>query len=185
MALTCPKCKQDTLELTEDHGHIACRCNPAKAQYEYYRFPAYHNNDQSLYAESITEEGESTCYNHPEKAAVDACDSCGMFACSLCLIDNDEGQICLNCFDRGQKEKNSDEKNSHSRKSVYDTIALTLAVLPTFVTAPMAIFMVIRHWKDHPCSEVPRTRIRYILAFIFASIQILLWALVFLEIFST
>lgn len=187
MALTCPKCKQDTLELPDDHGRVMCRCNPAKAQYEYYRFPAYFREDHApLSAERVSGEGESTCYNHPDKVAVDACNSCGMFACSLCLMESEQGQICLNCFDRGQKSKGKEEKNAHTRRVPYDTIALTLAVLPiitvyfTLFTAPIAIFMVIRYWKNHPCSEVPRTRIRYYLAFFIALVQILVWIAFFI-----
>jgi hypothetical protein len=56
---------------------------------------------------------------------------------------------------------------------MYDSIALLLATLPgiiiwpAFFTAPAALYFVIRYWRA-PASLVPRTRIRYYLATLFA-----------------
>ncbi len=180
MALTCPICQQDTLELQAASGRISCDCNPAKARYGYYRFPAYDTAGKDYpKAPRTVGDNETCCYNHPGKAAVASCDECGIFACSLCLIENESEKICLNCF--GRKTETGNSLNNYSQRVLYDTIALALAILPvlliyaTLITAPIVIFMVIYYWKKHPCSLIPRTRIRFILAFILASAQIGLW----------
>jgi hypothetical protein len=68
---------------------------------------------------------------------------------------------------------------------MYDTIALALAVLPvvtlafwflTIITAPMALFVAIRYWNA-PRSLVRRTKIRYVLAMILATLQMAGWGL--------
>ena len=67
-----------------------------------------------------------------------------------------------------------------NQRTLYDGIALSLAVLPllvfyfTLLTAPIAIFIAIRHWNT-PRSIVRRTRIRLVLAIILATIQIIGW----------
>ena len=56
---------------------------------------------------------------------------------------------------------------------MYDTIALALATVPALLfwpviaTAPAALWIVVRRWRA-PGSIVPRTRIRYYLAALFA-----------------
>jgi hypothetical protein len=44
----------------------------------------------------------------------------------------------------------------------------------TLITAPIALYLAIRHWKS-PTSLVRRTKIRFILAMVLASLQILAW----------
>jgi hypothetical protein len=45
----------------------------------------------------------------------------------------------------------------------------------TIVTAPMALYLAIRHWKS-PKSLVRRTKIRFIFAMALAGLQVLAWA---------
>ena len=67
------------------------------------------------------------------------------------------------------------------RRILYDDIALGLALLPllmwpfTLMTAPAAIFMVLKYWRRGPTSLVRRTRIRYVLALLFALPQFAGW----------
>ena len=49
-------------------------------------------------------------------------------------------------------------------------------------TAPFVIYLTVRHWKS-PSSIIPRTKIRFVLAFIIASVQITGWILVFSNLF--
>jgi hypothetical protein len=71
---------------------------------------------------------------------------------------------------------------------MYDTIALALATIPAvliwpvIVGAPAAIFIVFRRWNA-PRSILPRTRIRFYLAALFALAEIagiafVIWTLV-------
>jgi hypothetical protein len=65
-------------------------------------------------------------------------------------------------------------------RTLYDHVALVLATLPvltiwlTLVTAPMAIYMALRHWNS-PSSLLRRSRIRFVLAIILGALQIAGW----------
>jgi hypothetical protein len=71
-----------------------------------------------------------------------------------------------------------------NHRNLYDAIALYVALLPilffpvTLVTAPMAIYLVIRHWSS-PGSLVPRTRIRFVAAALIALVQLTGWGCFF------
>ena len=51
---------------------------------------------------------------------------------------------------------------------------LIFGIYFTFITAPLALYMAIRHWNS-PRSIVHRTRIRYVLAIVFAALQLIGW----------
>jgi hypothetical protein len=63
---------------------------------------------------------------------------------------------------------------------MYDSIALSLAILPviiwpvTLFTAPAAIFYAIRHWKS-PTSILPRTKIRHVFAILIGTLMLFGW----------
>jgi hypothetical protein len=63
---------------------------------------------------------------------------------------------------------------------LYDNMALTLAMLPAFLiwptifTAPITLYITVRYWRA-PSSILPRTRIRFVIAAAFASLQIGAW----------
>ncbi|QYY35095.1 hypothetical protein [Ruficoccus sp. ZRK36] len=185
MSIECPVCRSRQLDLPEREGTVGCDCGRLNGvvTFEYHRFPAYFKKHKPLTAQQVLNDGEATCYNHPHKVAEAACASCGMFACTLCLVDSPEGRICLSCYSRKQKSAGQ----TSNKRTVYDSFALGLALLPmlfvyiTIITAPIVIFMVIRYWNKHPCSEVPRTRIRYILALFFALLQIAAWVFFFIS----
>ena len=45
-------------------------------------------------------EGASACANHARNAAVASCDRCGLFICSLCLMDDGQAHYFPPCLDR-------------------------------------------------------------------------------------
>src|SRR5204863_7371489 len=75
-------------------------------------------------------------------------------------------------------------KNLENRRTLYDSVALVLVVLPmvifwpgilfTIITAPTAIFVAIRYWNAPP-GIVRRTHARHIVAIVLAGLQILGW----------
>jgi len=85
--------------------------------------------------------------------------------------------LCPACMENGKNKR--EIKNIENHRMLYDKIALYLAILPftmifwflTVITAPAAIFVVVRYWKA-PISILSRTRIRFIAAFFLAGIQI-------------
>ena len=70
------------------------------------------------------------------------------------------------------------------RRVLHDEIALSMAVLPllawpfTIATAPTAIIWALRHWNS-PTSILPRTKVRFLVAILIASLQIAAWVTFF------
>lgn len=121
---------------------------------------------------------EAGCFYHPKKKAVAHCSTCGRFVCALCDIDMGEEHICPACLESGKRQHKI--KKIENRRTLYDNIALSLAIIPvifvwlTIITAPIVIFLVIKHWNA-PTSIIPRTKIRFIVAFLLAALQIVGW----------
>lgn len=182
--VTCTKC---TAPLPGDYfnqsGLIPCPGCGQQLQVEV--FPAlFQRFAPGRKGEAIIEEGESSCFYHPQKKAVLPCDSCGRFLCALCDCELDGQHICPACLETGKKKGKIQSLQNH--RVLYDSAALGLAVMPvviavfvyfTFITAPVALFIGIRHWNT-PSSIVRRTKARYIAAIAIASLQIAGWIFV-------
>lgn len=131
---------------------------------------------------SLPEDDVSSCYYHPQKKAAIPCETCGRFLCSLCDIEFNDRHLCPSCIETGRKKRKI--KNLENHRVLYDRIAFFLSVAPillfwvTIITAPASIIIAIRHWKS-PLSIIPRTRVRYILAIFFSSLQIGGWMIFF------
>lgn len=128
-------------------------------------------------------DGSSECFHHPGRAAVAACQRCGRFLCSLCVVDFGGEQICPSCI-AARREKGA-MRELDQRRILYDHIALSLAIVSIFiscfsiVTAPASLYMAIRHWKT-PCSIVSplRTRINFVLSILISSGVLFVWLLI-------
>lgn len=132
--------------------------------------------------EVILVEGESGCFYHPQKKAVRPCDGCGRFLCALCDCELNNQHFCPACLEAGKTKGKI--KSLENQRTLYDGIALSLAIYPliffyfTLITAPMALFIAIRHWKS-PMSIVRPTKIRYVVAIFLALLQITGWGILF------
>ncbi len=128
--------------------------------------------------ETLLTPDEAGCFYHPQKRAAATCESCGRFLCALCDVELNGRHLCPNCLDSGRKKGKL--KNLENERTLYDNLALSLAVLPliiwpfTLITAPAAIFISLRYWNA-PTSLVPRTKMRFIIAIFFAGAEILGW----------
>jgi hypothetical protein len=128
--------------------------------------------------EALIIDGESSCFYHPQKKAVVPCQGCGRFLCALCDCELHGQHFCPACLEVGRQKGKI--KNLENQRTLYDGIALSLSLLPllifyfTIVTAPIALYIAIRYWNA-PRSIVHRTKIRFVLAILFASLQILGW----------
>lgn len=136
--------------------------------------------------EAVMIEGEASCFYHPQKKAVVPCDACGRFLCALCDCEFSGQHICPSCLESGQQKDRL--PHLQTQRTLHDNIALALAVLPllifyfTILTAPIVLFLVIRHWNT-PGSILPRTRARFVIAAIVAVLEIvgcavLIWFIV-------
>jgi len=142
-------------------------------------FPAFFS--QPVAASSgtaVLEAGEASCFYHPLKQAVVPCDRCGRFLCSLCQVEFLGQNWCPRCI-QASSEKGQLAQFDAGRKR-YDNLALMLAtfpallVWPTIVTAPVTLYLAARYWHA-PSSILPRTRIRFYIAILFAILQIAAW----------
>lgn len=136
--------------------------------------------------ETIIEETQSSCFYHPQKKAILPCESCGRFLCALCDCDFNGQHLCPSCLQMGTKKGKI--KNLENHRTLHDSTALALAVFPliifyfTIITAPLAIFISIRHWNT-PTSIIHRSKIRFVLAIAIASLEILGWIAAIFSIF--
>ena len=127
-------------------------------------------------------EKEASCFYHPAKKAAVACSACGRFLCALCDVEFNERHLCPTCLEKGKTKRKI--KNLENHRVCYDTIALAIALVsmlliwPTILSAPVVLFMVVRYWGA-PGSIIPRSKIRFVLAFGIAGLQILGWILFF------
>ena len=128
--------------------------------------------------ENLHLDKEAGCFYHPRKKAVVPCSACGRFVCTLCDVALNGQHLCPSCFEKGKTKRKI--KNLENQRTCYDSIALMVAAVSLFMnflslfTAPVVIYLTIRHWNS-PSSIIPRTKIRFVLAFILASLQIAFW----------
>ena len=136
-------------------------------------------------AERLQMANEASCFYHTGKKAVAPCSACGRFVCALCDVAFNSQHLCPACFEKGKSKRKI--KGLENHRTCYDTIALIVAAVPallfffyffTLFTAPLAIYLTVRHWNS-PSGIIPRTKIRFILAFIIASLQIAAWIIFF------
>jgi len=146
-------------------------------------FPAVHRSlPMGRSGEKLQMSNEAGCFYHPVKKAVAPCSVCGRFVCALCDVALNDRHLCPACFEKGKSKRKIKSLENH--RTCYDSIALMVATVPllfyfiTLFTAPLTIYLTVRHWKT-PSGIIPRTRIRFILAFLIAGFQIAGWILFF------
>ena len=150
-------------------------------------FPAlYREFPTGRSGDTLQMDKEAGCFYHPRKKAVVPCSACGRFVCALCEVALNGDHLCPACFEKGKTKRKI--KSLENQRTCYDTIALLVATVSillywfTIFTAPFAIYLTVRHWNS-PSSIIPRTKIRFVMAFIIASLQIAGWIFVFFNIF--
>ena len=151
-------------------------------------FPALLRPASQGSAAEVLLAGGAGCFFHPQKKAATVCDYCGRFLCHVCDIDINGEHLCSLCIEEGQNKKRI--KNLEMRRTLYDDIALALALIPlllfyiTIITAPIALYLSIRHWKS-PSSILPRTKIRFLFAILIAGLELTGWGLLFFFLITT
>jgi hypothetical protein len=176
----CPGCKAPLGEGMFNQPDLAsCPACGARVQAEI--FPAlFRPPTRGRGGETILVEGESSCFYHPQKKAVVPCQGCGRFLCALCDCELHGEHFCPACLEVGRQKGRI--KRLENQRTLYDAIALSLAILPlivfyfTIVTAPIVLYIAIRYWNA-PLSIVHRTKIRFFAAIILATLQIAGWGL--------
>lgn len=166
-AICCGECS--TPVPAESWNREGVRCRGCGQTLQVAVFPAIERTRSGALPEAIEIETEASCFYHPSSRAAIPCDECGRFLCRLCEIEIDGRHLCPACFESGVS---ANKLNVETSRTMYDSIALALATLPTLLTwpviigAPAALYVAIRRWRA-PGSIVPRTRVRYYLALVF------------------
>jgi hypothetical protein len=121
--------------------------------------------------EKLGAETEASCFYHPQSRAAVPCDQCGRFLCSLCDLEIDGRHLCPACLVPAPGAQRTVLLDP--RRTMYDTVVLLVAIAPILFwpflifSAPATLYLVFRYWKA-PRSLVPRTRVRFVIAALFA-----------------
>jgi hypothetical protein len=101
-------------------------------------FPAqFRDRKAGVKGEAILEDGVSSCFYHEGKKAVVPCDGCGRFLCALCDVELNQRHLCPSCVENSRARGRHINLETH--RTVFDTAALTLALLP-LVVFPLTLF---------------------------------------------
>jgi len=136
---------------------------------------------------ALQDAAQASCYYHPHKEAAVPCDGCGLFLCSLCATEIGGRQVCPRCLERDLGS--GQQSQLLSRRTIYPQMAFALALYPllipylTLLTAPAALFVSVRYWKE-PGSLVSPARMRKILAVVLSSLQLAAWIALFAWVLS-
>jgi hypothetical protein len=184
----CPKCRATLLEGIFNQPELL-PCPACKVPLLVEIFPSlFRKITPGQSGEALMVEGESSCFFHPQKKALLPCDSCGRFLCALCDCQLNGQHFCPTCLETGKTKGKI--KSLENQRTLYDSIALSLAVYPllifyfTLITAPMTLFVAIRFWRS-PLSIVRPGKIRFVVAIILALLQIAGWVMIFIVLSST
>lgn len=165
----------------------AAACPGCRAELEVEVFPALYRRPEEGGSGEAVVDTEASCFFHPHKKAMLPCDSCGRFLCTLCEVELGGRHLCPTCLESGRASGRMEELVT--RRTLHDQAALSLAFYPmlfffvTLITAPLAIWLTIRHWNS-PRSLLPRSRIRFVAAVGIAALQLCGWGAFFIFIAS-
>jgi len=162
----------------EDWNREHAFCAACRAPLAAFVFPAMVTDPARLSSGEALREGEAGCFYHPQKRAAVPCDQCGRFLCTLCQVEFLGQNWCPGCVETRRQKGKLSHLDAH--RTLYDNIALAVAILPAFliwptiITAPVALFLSARYWRA-PSSLLPRTKVRFLLAGAIAALQIAAW----------
>ena len=111
--------------------------------------------------------GEATCFDHPSKRAVAACNQCGRFVCQLCSVEFANEVWCPSCVAAGAGKARPAKAETY--RTLYDSMALIIPLAAILmypfmiVAAPASLVLTVMKWKQ-PLSLVRRNRWRFLAA---------------------
>jgi hypothetical protein len=155
-------------------------CRSCQTDFSLIAFPALTAPSRSAKPKAVEVEEGATCFFHDQNSAETVCSGCGRYLCAVCNIDFGGEPKCPACV--AADRRGGSEAILH--RILYDRIALGLAVLPlllwplTLVTAPAALGVVAYGWRQ-PASILSKSRARFVIAGVLASVQLGGWVFFF------
>ncbi|MBN2451090.1 MAG: hypothetical protein JXR77_11920, partial [Lentisphaeria bacterium] len=150
----CPVCAWQVSPA--DLGQESVRCSRCLTRLDVTVFPAlFRDLVRGRLGERIIEDSQAGCFFHPGRKASVACDGCGRFLCELCDLPMGDRHLCPQCLKEPARaaETRVREVTLGTTTTLYDNIALSLAILPlivfymTVITAPITLFFVVHYWN--------------------------------------
>lgn len=180
VSIQCPRC-QSALTGDSFNRDEFLPCPSCATPLNIDVFPAlFRRMETGLTGEAVMMEGEASCFYHPAKKAILPCEECGRFLCNLCDCEHQGRHLCPACLETGRTKGKI--KSLENKRTRYDNLAMTLALAPmlifylTIITAPVAVFIAIRHWRS-PLGFTQRNRIKLAVAGLIGLLQIAGWAI--------
>lgn len=176
-ALACPRCKRvlGPESWRDDRSGQCFRC---ETEFEFVGFPALRASRARVAAQPAVLADDSVCFFHAENRAEAICDGCGRLLCTVCAVPFAGQKLCPSCV---AATRSSDAPSVVRDRVLYDSIALSLAVLPliiwpfTLATAPISLGMVVYGWNKPGSLVRGRSRVRLIIAGLLATLEIAAW----------
>ena len=186
MPVCCPHCDRALSPQLRSPGSLrsagtAIVCPGCYRDMQVDFFPALFREPAAIDPGQLTlAEGDAHCYEHASKKAITLCNACGRFLCALCEVEIDGKVWCPSCLQPDGTEPRV--QALESRRTLYDSVALALSTWPVLLffypcllTAPLALFVAIRHW-NRPSSLIPRSKWRMLVAVILSAGELALLA---------
>ena len=178
--IACTNCKAAIPPINFDGDfHLCSTCGQ---WLQVHIFPAFYREETTAVAEPVLVEGQSSCFYHPHKSAIVGCESCGRFLCALCDVEIGGVHRCPRCLESGKRKQELQTlETEHVR---YDRIALALTTVTflfwpvTLLSAPLALYLVIRYWNRRS-KILPGSRVIYVVAGLLAVAEIGGWTFLF------
>lgn len=175
ISVPCPQCQRELASLSATDDGVNCPFCGTPVHLRL--FPAAFAVSE-ITADSAAVGDESTCYFHADRVAVHHCTRCGRFLCQLCRISWPGEDLCPACVEAALKEPEA--RHMESYRFHWDSLTLAVAVFPSLlispsiISAPFALGLGLFTFRK-PCSILPRSKIRFVLAITIALVEIAGW----------
>lgn len=176
--LTCPACRH-VLDPRQTNTGSPLPCPQCHRQRQVDVLPAYFRDLPAGREHEPAQEGEASCFHHPDARAEVVCDQCGRFLCPTCDLSTAGRHLCPPCLTRLVTVEQPSQfitqlVNWNGLAFLILAATLVACLLPAIVTAPLAIYCVVRGRRARTAPLRPST-LYAVLAVLLAVIELAGW----------
>jgi hypothetical protein len=170
----CPSCGGELKIAAMRDGVQACpKCALA---FEAHVFHPPQRSARVLQLAQMGPQGSAACANHARNAAVANCERCGLFICSLCEIELENGKFCPSCFERLSAD--GTVQSGKTRIRDYGMLAAASAALgllfSAFAGIPCGVLTLYYAFKGRRSEDAPITTTTFVIALFFGVVDTLI-----------